>query len=98
MALDHLDGGISLLLRCPGFQPTGDFSTENITVDVIASPRELAEGGKQLSKVLALMVQSFGHEVVFPYLKRFTKRCIIEGVKALPAPRMYIFCSVCNLV
>lgn len=89
--LDRIDGGISVLLRCPGFKPAADMSVDKVTVDLVVSPRELVEGGKELSKALALIVQSFGHDIVLQYLQRFEKRCNIEGVKPMPAPGMYIY-------
>jgi hypothetical protein len=64
-------------------------SVDKVTVDIFASPRELAEGGKVLSKAIALLVQGFGHDIALPYLQRFSRRCIIEGVKAPSAPRKY---------
>ncbi|KAG6912195.1 hypothetical protein DXG01_016586, partial [Tephrocybe rancida] len=85
--LDKLDGGISVLLHCPGFKASPGMSAEKVTVDLIISPQELSEAGnKELSKALAIMVQSFAKDVVLPYLERFNKRCIVEGIAAPPPP------------
>jgi hypothetical protein len=82
--LDRADGGITLVLRCPGHQPTS--AVEDLTVDIFISPREVKEGGKELSKHLALLIQAFGADVALPYLHRFAKRCLIEKVELPSAP------------
>lgn len=86
--LDLTDGGISLLLRCPGYLPLADttISLEDLTIDVYVSPRELSEGGRNMSEHVALIVQEFGAHLALPHLSRFQNRCIKENVKALPAP------------
>jgi hypothetical protein len=76
--LDRADGGITLVLRCPGHQAT---LVENLTVDTYISPRELKEGGKELSKRIALIIQAFGTNIALPYLHRFAKRCHTEQVE-----------------
>ncbi|KAG6377663.1 hypothetical protein JVT61DRAFT_14428 [Boletus reticuloceps] len=38
---DHLDGGISILVCCPGMDSTQILSAEQITVDLYITPREL---------------------------------------------------------
>lgn len=88
-ALDRADGGITLVLRCPGHQVT---SIENLTVDTYISPRELKEGGKELSKHIALIIQAFGTDVALPYLHRFAKRCLTEQVKPLFSPSKSPIC------
>ncbi|KAG6914523.1 hypothetical protein DXG01_016788 [Tephrocybe rancida] len=87
-ALDRLDGGFSVLLRCPGSQVSADMGTEGVAVDLVVQPRELLapEGGKELTKALALLVQAFGKDVALPYLTRFNQRCRVEGVTAPPVP------------
>ena len=56
-----MDGGITLVLHCPGQQPVS--VVEDLTVNTYISLCELMEGGKELNKHLALMVQTFGTEV-----------------------------------
>ncbi|KAG6904734.1 hypothetical protein DXG01_007559, partial [Tephrocybe rancida] len=85
-ALDRLDGGISLLLHCPGFDVGHKIQADDITVDVLFSPHEHMEGGKELSKFLALVVQGFMSEVALPYLQQFTLHCTEEGVTPPAAP------------
>jgi hypothetical protein len=84
-----LDGGISLLLRCPGFKPAPGLAVEDITVDTYISPHELEAGGKDMTKHIALLVQSFGAKVVLPHLHRFAARCAVERVKPPSAPGMF---------
>ena len=62
VTLDRADGGITLVLHCPGHRAT---SVENLTIDTYISPRELKEGVKELSKHIALIVQTFGTDI-FP--------------------------------
>lgn len=85
--LDRADGGITLILRCPGQQPT---SVEDLTVDTYISPRELNEGSKDLTKHIALIIQAFGADVALPYLQRFTKRCLAEQIELPFAPSKFL--------
>jgi hypothetical protein len=78
---DRIDGGISLLLRCPGSASNKKLRPEDITVDVYFTPRELAEGGDQLKSDLSIMVQGFGQDFVLPHLLRYEQRCRVEKVK-----------------
>lgn len=84
--LDSIDGGISVILRCPGYQPSTVLSIGNITVDTYVSSRDLAEGDENFSKRVALLVQEFGAHLALPHLHRFQARCLSEGVKPLPSP------------
>jgi hypothetical protein len=85
-ALDGTDGGISLFLHCPGYKTPPNIAVDDITVDLYISPRELAEGGTERSRVIAQAVQSFGEELALPHLCKFQLRCKEEGVKPLAAP------------
>lgn len=78
-------------MHCPGFKTPETFSVEDLTIDICVSPRELGEGGLEMSKVVALMVQSFGESLAIPYLHHFQSRCKLEGVQPLPAPGLYSF-------
>ncbi|KAG1735557.1 hypothetical protein EDB19DRAFT_1830226 [Suillus lakei] len=85
---NHLDGGISLLIRCPGSQATDSLTAECIAVNV---------GGD-----ISLFVQGFCEQMAKHHLQRFTEWCCIEdiqpphrylapqvnptGSQALPAP------------
>jgi hypothetical protein len=89
-ALDRIDGGITILLRSPGYRVQGDIAVEKITVDTYVSPRELKEGGKEMSKHVALMVQSFGAELAVPHLRRFNARCVVEGLNPAAAISMFL--------
>jgi hypothetical protein len=87
--LDRIDGGITLILRCPGYRETGKLAPEKITVDTYISPRELKEGGKEMSKHIALIIQAFGAEIALPHLSRFVTRSVIEGVKPPSTPSTF---------
>lgn len=87
-AIDLIDRGISLVLRCPGYRASNVLSLENITIDVYVTPRELVEGGTRISERVALLVQEFGTHLALPHLRRFQTRCRTDGVKALSAPGM----------
>jgi hypothetical protein len=88
--LDNIDGGLTVLLRCPGYSVQGDLAAEKITVDTYVSPRELKEGGKEMGKQVALMLQAFGAELAVPHLRRFYARCTVEGLNAAAAPSMFL--------
>lgn len=89
-----MDGGISIIMRCPGYRPSTVLSLENITVDVYVSPRELklAEGGERTSERVARLVQDFGAHIALPHLHRFQARCLAERVTALPARGVLALC------
>lgn len=38
---DRLDGGISIILRCPGFESSDILTPNKITVDIYVTPRKL---------------------------------------------------------
>ena len=84
--LDRIDGGISVLLRCPGFKPSEGSGAEHMTIDTYISPHELKAGGKDLTKHIALLVQSFGADIALPHLHRFEARCAVEGVRPPSVP------------
>lgn len=80
-----VDGGISLLLHCPGYRPAAAILPENLTVDVYITPRELVEGGDKISELVALIVQDFGINMAVPHLHRFQNRCATDEVNP-PTP------------
>jgi hypothetical protein len=90
-ALDSVDGGISLFLHCPGFKADQKLSVADISVDLFISPRELVEGRIEMSKAIALMVQSFSDHVALPHLCSFQLQCKGEGIKAPPLPGRFFF-------
>lgn len=92
-ALDLIDGGISLVMRCPGYCPSAAIALENLTIDVFISPRELSEGGKKMSERVALLVQDFGAHIALPHLRHFQTRCLTENITALAAPGPLAFLS-----
>jgi hypothetical protein len=78
---DRLDGGISLLIRCPGFKTDTTPSPEEVAVDLYVTPRELQENSERIGGDVAILVQAFCEEFVVPHMERFMKRCCIEGVE-----------------
>ncbi|KAG6908019.1 hypothetical protein DXG01_006486 [Tephrocybe rancida] len=80
--LDGLDGGISVYLHCPGFQPPVGTKVEDLTIEAAVTPRELAEVGKPISKSIAMLIQAFGSEMALPHLERV--QLSIDGTSYLP--------------
>jgi hypothetical protein len=79
---DHIDGGITLILRCPGRQVARDLTVENVPLDIYITPREHDEVGEKMTEQVVVFAQSFGQEFALPHLHRFTARCHAEGVNA----------------
>lgn len=94
---DRIDGGITLLMRCPGHLTSEDVTVENITIDVYVSPRELSETSSEIDKHTALLAQSFGEDIVLPHLRRFAARCRVEKVVPPQTPCKLIVISLCHL-
>lgn len=86
-----MDGGITVLLHCQGFKPSTKLCTENITVEAYVSPRELNEGGKQISEDVAFLVQDFGNKIVIPHIHRFLSRCKVDNVIPPREPSRLLF-------
>ncbi|KAG1731983.1 uncharacterized protein EDB91DRAFT_1251921 [Suillus paluster] len=78
---DCLDGGISLLIRCPGSQARDSLTPEQIAVDVYVTPRELHEYPEQIGGDVSLFVQGFCEQIAKNHLQHFTERCRIEGIQ-----------------
>lgn len=78
---DRLDGGISLLIRCPGSEVGSPMSPKKITINLYITPRELQEVPQQIGGDVAVLVQAFSQEFAIPHLQRFAKRCAIEKIK-----------------
>ncbi|KAF8424252.1 hypothetical protein L210DRAFT_3653569 [Boletus edulis BED1] len=81
---DCLDGGISVLLRCPGFQSHIPLMADQIMVDAYVILRELI-WNKHVSGDMAMLVQAFCEEFAIPHMQCFTERCTVESVVA-PRP------------
>jgi len=79
-------------MRCPGYKAPKDITVENVTVDIYASPRELGEAG-EISKHVAILVQTFGQDFVLPHLRRFAARCRTENIDSPQPPCMFIFAN-----
>jgi hypothetical protein len=78
---DRLDGGISLLVRCPGFKAGHSLSPEQVAVDLYITPRELHENSARIGGDIAVLVQAFCEEFVIPHMQRFNERCHIENIE-----------------
>jgi hypothetical protein len=84
--LDRVDGGVTLLIRTPGYCATPDLSIDDVTLDAYFPPRELHEGGQKLRSILAGFMRAFGKEIALPHLRQFVVRCGHEGVRNPPHP------------
>ncbi|KAF8333827.1 hypothetical protein F5887DRAFT_921664 [Amanita rubescens] len=86
--LDRIDGGISLLIRSPGFTVSTDSGMNDITLSTYLTSRAMTavDARDMLQEVLVAFTQIFGKEVVLPHLHQFTKRCELEGVNATFEP------------
>ncbi|KAN0087912.1 hypothetical protein V8E55_006533 [Tylopilus felleus] len=87
---DRLDGSLSLLIRCPGFETPkdGEINTNLVTVDLYITPRELS-GNQRVNGDTALLVHAFCQDFAIPHLRRFAQRCQIESVKP-PNPHPFV--------
>ncbi|KAI6012335.1 hypothetical protein EDC04DRAFT_2579821 [Pisolithus marmoratus] len=75
---DHLDGRLSVLIRCPGSDTTT--CTEELAVDVYVTPHEVL-GHEHVHGDSAMLIQAFCQEFAIPHLQCFTERCKIESIK-----------------
>ncbi|KAF8228368.1 hypothetical protein L208DRAFT_1379395 [Tricholoma matsutake] len=82
--LDNIDGGLTVLLCCPGYSVQGDLAAEKITVDTYVSPRELKEGGKEitLGKQLKVDGQSYLPLPVSKDSPHIQAQCCVAGTFA----------------
>lgn len=78
---DHLDGGISILIRCPGFKADTTPSPEDMALDLYVTPHELQESSARIGGGVAILVQAFCEEFVVPHAEHFMKCCRIEGIE-----------------
>jgi hypothetical protein len=74
---DHLDGGISLLIRCAGSEPLPNLSPEKIPIDVYIMPHELQETQQRIGGDLAVLVQALAQEFAVPHLQHFATCCLV---------------------
>ncbi|KAG1770858.1 hypothetical protein EV702DRAFT_1202186 [Suillus placidus] len=100
---DHLDRGISLLIRCPGSHATSTLSAEHIAVDLYVTPRELHEVRERIAGDVSVLVQAFSAAVLraFKLLIAVHPAAQVNptGPHVLPAPLVpsgsCIQCSAC---
>ena len=91
---DHVDSGLTMLIRAPGYRIDETTCVEDLVVDMYFTPREVVEGGDQLRSDLAVFAQSFGEGFLMPYLHRLKAHAEAEGiVPHLSLPRMFFACS-----
>ncbi|KAI6037393.1 hypothetical protein BKA83DRAFT_4120876 [Pisolithus microcarpus] len=81
---DHLDGRLSVLVRCPG---SDTISAEELAVNIYVTPCKILEN-ECIRGDSAMLVQAFCQEFAVPHLQRFTERCKIESIRA-PKPRSF---------
>jgi hypothetical protein len=78
---DCIDGGITLLIRCPGSQVTPTVSPDQLALDLYITPCELQETPQHIGRDIAALIQAFAEEFAIPHLQRFSKCCAIENIK-----------------
>jgi hypothetical protein len=78
---DHLDGGISLLIRCAGSEAVPTTSPEEALLDLYITPHELQGTPQRIGGDTAVLVQAFAQEFAVPHLQRFATRCAVENIK-----------------
>ncbi|KAF8444591.1 hypothetical protein L210DRAFT_878654 [Boletus edulis BED1] len=76
---DRLDGGISVLIRCPGFETKSNIAPEDVVMDLYVTPRELRLN-ERVGGDTAILVQAFCQEFAIPHLQRFAQRCKMESI------------------
>jgi hypothetical protein len=81
---DRLDGEISLLFRCPGFDAEPDVAPDGVTMDLYVTPCELLRS-ERISGDTTILVQGFCQEFVIPHLWHFVQQCKIKSIQA-PEP------------
>ncbi|KAI9574342.1 hypothetical protein HD554DRAFT_2229599 [Boletus coccyginus] len=80
---DRLDSGISLLIRCPGFEVPPDVTADQLDVDIYVTPHELFLNKRVNNDTVRLVeasVQVFRQDFALPHLQRFAERCKVESV------------------
>ena len=82
---DWLDGGLSVLIRCPGSDLPSSLAFNKLTVDLYVTPRELVRN-ERVSGDAAVLVQAFCKDFALPHLEHFVERCKIESMR-IPKPR-----------
>ena len=87
--LDRIDGGISLLLHCPGHLVTAETNVEDIPIEMYTTGREAKTLGIQ--ERLVHLIQAFGDQIALPHLHRFTGRYGIEGSPGITPLGMFLF-------
>ncbi|KAG6373648.1 hypothetical protein JVT61DRAFT_6311 [Boletus reticuloceps] len=82
---DRLDGGISLLIRCMGYEiPSNmNMSADKVNVDVYITPRELVRN-EHVNGDTAMLVQAFCQDFALPHLEPFTHPVSLKGPNHLP--------------
>lgn len=86
--LDRIDGGVTILLHCPGHLVTADTNIEDIPIELYATGREVKTLGMQAQ--LVPLIRLFGDQIALPHLHRFTGRYEIEGRPGLIQPGNFI--------
>jgi hypothetical protein len=84
--LDQIDGGISLLLRTPGYCVSSNVHVEDVTIDTYISPHEIHFNGPRTQEKVALLVQQFGMDIALPHLCCFTGQCQDKGITEVKKP------------
>ncbi|KAF8452804.1 hypothetical protein L210DRAFT_962285 [Boletus edulis BED1] len=73
--------GISILIRCPGYDLRPKLTVEKIAVDVYITPHELS-WNERVNGDTAMLVQAFCEEFAIPHMSRFVERCNVESLES----------------
>ena len=77
---DHVDGGLTMLLRAPGYRIDETTHVEDLVMDMYFTPCIVAEGNDQLKSDLAIFAQTFGQGLLMPHLHRLKACAKVEGI------------------
>ncbi|KAG2106914.1 hypothetical protein BD769DRAFT_1312287, partial [Suillus cothurnatus] len=55
---DRIDGGITLLIRCPGSEVTPTVLPDQLALDLYITPRELQETPQHIGRDIAALIQT----------------------------------------
>ena len=91
---DRIDGGISILLRSPGYRIDDTTMMHDLVIDMYCTPRAVVQGGSQITSDLAVIAQFFAQDLVMPCLCQFQERCEAERVTPPALPCMFFSSSI----
>ena len=95
---DCIDGGLTMLMRAPGYWINEMIHMEDLAVDVYFTPHEVLEGSDQLKSDLTIFIQTFGQGLLMPYLHRLKSHAKAEATTPqMSLPGMIFFSPINSL-